>query len=224
MQQDPAFTPDLFAFLRELAANNDRDWFNASKARYEEVAKEPALAFIEDMALRLPEDVSPNFVGSLFRIHRDVRFARDKAPYKTHVGIYFKHVQHADMHTPMYYLHLEPGRVFVGAGVWRPDRELLRRIRDRIAGRPDLWHMAAGDPAFAAAFPLAGDTLKRAPAGFPADHPEIEALRRKDFVGLHELTEADAVSPAFLDTFVGLAATAEPFMRFLCECSDVSYR
>src|SRR5918992_6326144 len=109
----PSFTPDLFAFLRELAANNDREWFAANKTRYVADVQEPALAFIEDVGVRLPE-VSGHFVadartvgGSLFRIYRDTRFSKDKTPYKTHVGIQLRHESGKDVHAPGFYLHLE---------------------------------------------------------------------------------------------------------------------
>src|SRR4051794_36073157 len=115
----PSFSPDLFAFLRELAANNDREWFAANKARYVAEVQEPALAFVEDVGMRLPQ-VSRHFVadtrtvgGSVFRIYRDTRFAKDKTPYKTHTGIQFRHARSRDVHAPGFYLHLEPGSVFM---------------------------------------------------------------------------------------------------------------
>jgi uncharacterized protein (DUF2461 family) len=114
----PSFSPQLFAFLRELKKHNEREWFNANKPRYEEEIKEPALAFIEDVGYRLPE-VAPQLTAdkrSMFRIYRDTRFAKDKSPYKTHVGIYFRHEASADADTAGLYLHLEPGHVFLGAG------------------------------------------------------------------------------------------------------------
>src|SRR5439155_14951950 len=111
----PSFSRELFAFLRELAENNDREWFAANKARYVAEVQEPALAFIEDVGLRL-SDVSRHLVadprttgGSLFRIYRDVRFAKDKSPYKTHIGIQFRHERARDAHAPGVYLPLEPG-------------------------------------------------------------------------------------------------------------------
>ena len=113
MSTDREFGPELFAFLRELKANNDREWFNANKDRYENDLLEPALAFIEDFGLRLPQ-LSPHLVadarrqgGSLFRIYRDTRFARDKSPYKTQAGIYFRHERSKDAHSPGLYLHPE---------------------------------------------------------------------------------------------------------------------
>src|SRR3954453_11070228 len=106
--EGPSFSPRLFAFLRELADHNEREWFNANKARYEQELKEPALSFVEDMAYQLPQVfVHLTTVNrSLFRIYRDTRFAKDKTPYKTHVGIYFRHTRSADADTAGMYLHL----------------------------------------------------------------------------------------------------------------------
>jgi uncharacterized protein (TIGR02453 family) len=147
----PSFSPELFAFLRELATNNDREWFTAHKARYVAEVQEPALAFIEDVGLRLPE-VSRHLVadprtvgGSMFRIHRDVRFSKDKSPYKTHVGIQFRHERARDAHAPGVYLHLEPGSVFMGCGTWRPDGDTLHAIRTAIASKPGRWQAIVED-------------------------------------------------------------------------------
>jgi len=229
VDQDPAFTPDLFAFVRDLAAHNDRAWFAANKDRYEAAVREPALAFVEDVAHRLPE-VSPHFVadarrtgGSLFRIHRDTRFSKDKTPYKTHVGVSFRHAHGRDVHSPVHYLHLEPGRAFLGCGIWQPDTALARRIRDAIVARPGDWRAAVGDAAFRARFALGGDALKRAPQGYPADHPLIADLRRKDFVATTPFADADVVAPAFIDDFIARCADAAPFMRFLCCALGVPY-
>src|SRR3954453_9096041 len=140
----PSFSPALFAFLRELAANNDRTWFTANKARYEQELKEPALAFVEDIGHRLPEFAPPLTADkrSLFRIYRDTRFAKDKTPYKTHVGIYFRHARSADADTAGVYVNLEPGHVFMGAGIWHPGSPALKRIRDAIVARPQQWGAA----------------------------------------------------------------------------------
>jgi uncharacterized protein (TIGR02453 family) len=195
---DPSFGPELFAFLRELAQHNERPWFQAHKARYEEHLKEPALAFVEDVAHRLPEP------GSVFRIYRDTRFAKDKSPYKTHVGIAFGRL----------YLHLEPGHVFMGAGTWHPDSAALKRIRTAIVARPDAWRRAVD--AVAPDWRLGdGEALKRAPQGFPADHPMIEDLKRKSFAVVSRLSERDATAPGFLDEFERRAHAARPFLAHL---------
>jgi uncharacterized protein (TIGR02453 family) len=228
MSEDQTFSPALFAFLAELRRNNNRDWFTANKARYEEVVMEPALDFVSDVGPLLAE-VSPHFVadarrvgGSVFRIHRDIRFSKDKTPYKTHVGIHFRHESAASAHAPGYYLHLEPGNVLVGAGVWRPDAPMLGRIRERIAADPDEWSAALDDPAFAD-FALEGESLKRPPAGFDAGHPLIEDLKRKSFAGMTRLDEETVTAPGFTAAFVETCAGAAGFMRFLCTSVGVAY-
>ena len=226
---EPSFTPELFAFLRELADHNDREWFTAQKARYVAEVQEPALAFIEDVGLRLPE-VSRHFVadprttgGSMFRIYRDVRFSKDKSPYKTHTGIQFRHEQARDAHAPGFYLHLEPGTVFMACGTWHPDRDTLHAIRTAIAARPARWRGMIEEPAFASSFRLGGETLQRPPAGFDPDHPLIDELKRKDFIAVTDLSEAEATADDFLDRFLELCAAAGSFMRFLCESARVEY-
>ena len=117
---EPHFGPELFDFLRELRENNDRDWFQANKERYEHDVKEPLLGFISDFGPRIAK-ISPHIRadprptgGSLFRIYRDVRFSKNKAPYKVHAAAQFRHKRGKDVHAPGYYLHLEPGQVFAG--------------------------------------------------------------------------------------------------------------
>ncbi len=225
----PSFSPELFAFLRDLSANNDREWFTANKPRYVADVQEPALAFVEDVGVRLPE-LSRHFVadarttgGSLFRIHRDVRFSKDKSPYKTNIGIQFRHARSRDVHAPGFYLNLEPDRVFMACGSWRPDRDTLHAFRTAIAAKPGRWRAVIDEPPFSEHFTLGGESLKRPPAGFDRDHPQIEDLKRKDFIASVALTEADVTGDGFLDQFLELCGAADPFMRFLCESARVAY-
>ena len=220
----PSFSPELFAFLRELSANNQREWFQANKTRYEEVVKEPALAFVEDMGYLLPE-VAPHLVAdgkSLFRIYRDTRFAKDKSPYKTHVGIYFRHERAAEADTAGLYLHLEPRHVFLGAGIWHPPSAALKRLRDAIVARPDEWRAAreAGEPAWHLG---EGESLKRPPAGYAGDHPLIDDLKRKSFAIVSPLTQKDATGRGFLEECTERARAAQLFMTFVCEALGVEY-
>ena len=122
----PYFQEGLFTFLKELRANNDREWFAANRERYETQVREPFVRFISDFEPILHQ-ISPHFRadprpsgGSLFRIYRDTRFSKDKSPYKTAAAAHFPHERGRDVHAPGYYLHLEPGSVFAGAGLWRP--------------------------------------------------------------------------------------------------------
>lgn len=223
------FAPAAFAFLRELAANNDREWFRDNKTRYEQDVRDPALRFVADFAPRLKK-ISPRFRadprangGSLFRIYRDVRFSKDKRPYKTHAGIHFRHEAGKDAHAPGFYLHMEPNRCFAACGMWRPATAPLRKIRESIVGNPEGWRRATGDNNFLQSFTLSGDSLTRAPRGFDPRHPLVEDLRRKDFIGVADLSEEAVVEQSFLDDFATLCASAAPFQRWLCGAVDAPF-
>ena len=229
MTEFRSFGPALAAFLEELCSNNERDWFTANRERYEETVREPARAFIRAMAPALAA-VSPHFRaddrktgGSLMRIHRDTRFSRDKTPYKTNVGVQFRHALGRDVHAPGFYVHLEPGSAFLGAGVWRPDSAALFMIRSRIDEEPETWRGIRDDAAFRVPFRLGGESLKRIPRGFAKDHPLAEDLKRKDFIAIHELPLDDALGPAFPDLAAARMRDAGGFMRFLCEALDIPF-
>ena len=214
-------TPALFDFLTDLKHNNNRIWFQANKDRYENDIKEPLLTFIAAFAERAPE-ISTSIMaipritgGSLFRIYRDMRFSKDKTPYKTGAGLHFRHKRGKDVHAPGYYLHLEPGEVFAGCGIWKPNTETVTKIRTKIANHPDQWLDIIQDKKFKKTFTLGGDSLVRPPKGFDPDHPLIEDLKRKDYLASIVLNEKIVGEPDFLDYYVELCKTASPFMEFL---------
>lgn len=216
------FSGRTFAFLRDLSKNNEREWFKANKERYEEEVRGPALQFIQDFAPHLGK-LSPHFRadprpvgGSLFRIHRDTRFSKDKSPYKTATGIQFRHDKAKDAHAPGFYLHLEPGRCFVGLGIWHPDGKTLRGIREGLVADPEGWRKAVSGRTFKNRFDLSGDRLSRPPRGFDPEHPLIEDLKWKDFVAFAEITEKDAVQPGFLKDYAAYCRAGSAFMSFLC--------
>ena len=224
---EACFTTQTLDFLRALSANNNRDWFNENKPVYELDVRQPALTFIERMAPRLAE-ISPHFLaiakksgGSLMRVYRDTRFARDKTPYKTNIGIQFRHEQGRDVHAPGYYVHIDPQSVFVGVGLWRPDSQALGKIRDHLVEVGDAWIAARDDTAFQAYFNLSGEALKRAPRGYSPDHPLIEDLKRKDFIAISELSHEDVLSPDFIDAVCQRYHAADSYMRFLCKAIEV---
>src|SRR5919109_4464178 len=197
-----SFGPELFGFLAELKDHNDREWFAANKARYEADVLEPALAFIEDFEPHL-RAISPHLRadarrvgGSLFRIYRDTRFSKDKTPYKTTAGIYFRHERSKELRAPGFYLHLAPGEVFAGGGIWHPDTPTANRIREAIAADPDVWRAATDDIALGQ-----GDALKRVPQGFDKDHPLADDLKRKDFAAIDRMSEVEATARGFLDRY-----------------------
>lgn len=223
------FSSATFSFLERLAAHNDKAWFEAHKAEYEDCVRTPALAYIGAMAPLLA-DFAPQFRaearkmgGSLMRVYRDTRFARDKTPYKTNVGIQFRHRLGKDVHAPGFYLHVAPEECFLGVGSWHPEADLLGRIRDLIAARPERWRAARDDRGFSRHWRLVGDSLTRPPRGYAADHPEIADIKRKDFIGLCSLTRQEVAGTRLVDLSAERFAAAAPLMRFLCEAAGVRY-
>ena len=225
------FTPALFEFLHDLSENNDRAWFKADQERYEAVVRQPALAFIEDAGAPLYK-VSRHLVadprkvgGSLFRIQRDTRFARDKTPYKTHVGIHFRHVAtREDVHAPGFYLHLEPRGSHAWLGLWHPSADRADAVRRAIVADPAAWKRAAYGKRFTEVYgALTGDSLTRPPRGFDPTHPLIEDLKRIDFGAGVRLRQAEVTSAQFLDTYLATVRAGTPFMRFLCKALDLAF-
>jgi uncharacterized protein (TIGR02453 family) len=223
------FTKDTFDFLRELKDNNRRDWFEANKARYREHVLEPAVRFVSDFEAPLAKISASHRAdprsngGSIFRIHRDTRFSKDKSPYKTHLAMQFRHFQAKDVHTPGFYVHLEPGGVFVGIGIWHPDGSSLGRIRAYIIEKPARWKRVIGGAKFTEHFHLEGESLKRAPAGIDPGHPLIEDLKRKDFVAVANLGEKDATRAGFLNEIATVCRAGSPFVRYLCDALDLAF-
>ena len=223
------FQPALFEFLEQLADNNNRPWFQANKERYDREVLEPAMAFIRAFQPLLKR-ISPHFVasdrrvgGSLMRVYRDTRFSKGGEPYKTNVGIQFRHELGRDIHAPGFYVHIAPGECFWAVGLWRPDAASLGRIRRAIAERPDRWRRAHDDRKFRRQFSLEGGSLKRPPRGFPADHPCVEDLKRTDFIAMKELEEDDVRDKRFLERTAARFAASGPFMRFLCDALKTPY-
>ena len=160
----------------------------------------------------------------MFRIHRDVRFSRDKRPYKEHAACQFRHRFARDVHAPGFYVHLAPGEVFVGGGLWMPDSDALARIRGAIAAKPDRWKKAVATKNFVAHFGgLEGESLTRPPRGFDPNHPLIADLKRKSFVATRISSERAAQSPAFVAEVAESFRKLDPLMGFLCAALDVPY-
>lgn len=223
------FSKATFKFLDELAANNNREWFEANKPRYEALVRAPAIEFIEAMAPGL-EGFAPHFRadprkmgGSLMRVFRDTRFSRDKTPYKTNVGIQFRHELGKDVHAPGFYLHIATNQCFFGAGCWHPEPDALGKIRDAIAQHPEKWFSARNDKRFVSEWELAGDCLIRPPRGYPTDHPAIEDLKRKDFIGLASLSKAEALGPDLVKLAGARFSTAVPLVSFLCAAVGAAF-
>jgi len=235
------FTPATFKFLRDLKRNNRRDWFEKNKPRYKAELKQPCLRFIADLAEPLKK-ISAHYVanpkpagGSLFRIYRDTRFSGDKSPYKTHAGMSFYHeatrssargeagAAFGRLDAPVFYLHLEPGECFIGGGLWHPQSDTVKRVRNYMVNNPASWKKATRDRKFTSKFSLEGDTLSRPPLGYDAAHELIEDLKRKDFVCTASLSEAQLCAPAALKTVLAHYLLAAPMIDWLCGALDLDY-
>lgn len=223
------FEPSLFRFLAQLKANNNKDWFNDHKQEYEDQVRTPALAFITEMEswIRM---ISPHYEavpkkmgGSLMRVYRDVRFSKDKSPYKTNVGIQFRHEIGKDVHAPGFYMHIEPGQVFVAVGTWHPAPEALKAIRDHIVTKPGPYEDAIQHQPMLDNFSLQGDKLIRPPKGYDKELPLIEEIKCKDFIAVAELPEAFILEPELPARVAKLFGTAQPLQRFLCDALQLRF-
>jgi uncharacterized protein (TIGR02453 family) len=226
------FSPEAIQFMADLAANNERSWFQPRKAEYVRLVREPFERLIEALAQRfaarhVPLEADPR--RSLFRIHRDTRFSKDKSPYKDHQAARFSWL--GDDPSPMSehahgaggYFHFEPGRMFLGGGMFMPDRPLLEAWRRRVADEPRAVHAAIEGPAFVAAFGgvSSHEPLKRMPAGFPSDHPDAELLRMRDVVFGRPLADDEVLAPSLPDTIADGFAAALPVLRLLASLAPV---
>lgn len=225
------FTSEFFDFFTDLAQNNERAWFATNKTRFEEHVRGPILDFINDFAPKLAK-IGPAFVadsrpsgGSMFRIYRDTRFAKDKTPYKTHGSMHFRHRVGKDVHAPGFYLHLEPGRVFMGAGIWHPEPKIANQIRQAIVESPSRWTKATTKKALRSKFEFSGESLKRKPRALEVDddHPLIEDLKRKDFIVIQNFEEAEVLDPGFLNSFAASCRIAGGFMHFLTDALNLDF-
>lgn len=231
------FRPEAVEFLAELAANNERAWFQPRKAEYERLLKEPLEALCIALEERFRERGIPlraDPTKSPFRIYRDVRFAKDKSPYKTNIGASFAwagDVAEAspaggggprsggtNAHSGGGYFHLSPGEIYVGGGIWQPEKAWLDAFRRRVADEPAELRRIVDAPAFKKTFgglSRDGHALQRVPTGFPPDHSEAETLRLKDVIFGRRLSDDEAHSAELPDTLATIFAAGIPLLRFL---------
>lgn len=228
------FKPEAIQFLVDLAENNNRDWFQPRKGEYERLIKEPleqlCIALQEQFRTRgIPLHADP--ARSPFRIYRDVRFSKDKSPYKTAVAASFawagdggdagagrSHTE--NVHASGGYFHLQPGEIYVGGGVWHPDAGWLNAFRRRIVADFDGYRSIVEAPAFREAFGSVSDddeSLKRVPPGFPADHPAADVLRKKNVTFGRRLSDDEALSPELPGHLAEAFAIGTPLLRYLAD-------
>lgn len=221
--------PAALTFLRALKRNNRRDWFEANRPTFEREVKAPLKALVEELDVRFAT-LAPEFVGdpksSLFRIHRDIRFSRDKSPYKTHAAFWIFHrapgrgVGQTVDGGAGFYFHLEPGASLVAAGLWMPPRPKLQLVRDAIADDPEAWEALVLAKPFVRRFgglneDDPGVLLKRLPRGYAPGHTAERWLRFNSFTVSRALTEDEALSPKVADTIMKDFTLMLPFARWL---------
>ena len=223
------FTLATFKFLRDLAANNNREWFAANKPRYEEVLRGPYLRLIADLATPLAK-ISPHYRadaraqgGSLFRIHRDTRFANDKTPYKTWAGARFGHERRREIEAPSFYMHIQPRDCFAGGGIWHPESATLKKIRVFLADNPASWKKAVHGKAFRERFEFWGESLSRPPRGFDPAHDLIEDIKRKNFAAGQGFADSLATSTELLPYLVDTFKRVAPMIDYLCAAVDLPF-
>lgn len=226
------FTKGVFDFLKELEVNNNKPWWEANKDRYIRVIREPALDFIEDFGERIKK-ISPHYLadtrvngGSLMRPYRDMRFSKDKTPYKTNVGIHFRHEGGKDVHAPGFYLHLEPSSNFGGVGLWGPEPKIARQIRQAIYDDQPGWKKAAKGKGFTDTWSIEhhGDAvLKRVPKEFDEGHPYPDDLRLKSFTAGTRLSQKAVTSEGFDAELARDFNKASAYMEFLNNAIGVNY-
>jgi uncharacterized protein (TIGR02453 family) len=224
------FPKDFFAFFQELKPHNERSWFEANKQRFRDSVQAPISTFIAAMAPQLRQ-VSKHFTadprpngGSMFRIYRDVRFSKDKRPYKEHAACHFRHALGRDVHAPGFYMHFAPDDVFFGGGLWTPEADPLARVRTAIATSPAAWRRATAGRDFLARFgEVKGAGLTRPPRGFDPEHPLIEDLKRKSFYAMQRVRPGMAQSPNLVEEVSGAFRAIAPLMRFLCGALEVPF-
>lgn len=208
-------------FLKKLKKNNNREWFHAHKDQYDELVKFPMQCMIAMLREKLRDDIPEmdfNPKRSIFRIHRDVRFSKNKAPYKTNIAASFElRGKKQSFETPGLYVSIEPGSVFVGGGMYMPYGDQLKAIRKSIIEKPEEFLAVVEDKRFKKIFGgIMGEKLVKAPMGIAKDHPMIEHLRHKQFfVGKEWDDESLVYSKKFVDTTASLFVDTMPLIRWL---------
>jgi uncharacterized protein (TIGR02453 family) len=213
------FPAETLRFLRALKRNNRREWFNAHRGDYESYVRQPMTAIVERLAVDLrafaPEIIASPKV-SVYRIYRDTRFSDDKTPYKTHAAAVFPTRGLAKHEGAGLYFHISPEEVWIGGGMYSPQRPQLFAVREHIAGHFKQFRTIVESPGFRKQLgALEGSTLKRVPRGFAKDHPAAEYLKLTQIIAGAEFPPALASSPAFYKTVLTVFRQVVPLARFL---------
>lgn len=210
---------ETLTFITDVALNNNREWFAENKVRYE-AAKADVLELVTALIPKLAA-VDPDFSidtpakKCLLRIYRDVRFSKNKDPYKNNFGISFN-IKGSNIHGPGYYLHIQPGSCFFGAGFWMPEAPVLKAIREEIDYNSSEFLEIIDSKDFKVLFQLSKeDTLKNAPKGYELDHPQMEFLKLKSFIAVYPLKDEDFLKEDIVGQLDMAFRRVYPFIRFL---------
>jgi uncharacterized protein (TIGR02453 family) len=206
-------------FLKDLKSNNNKEWFDKNKERYLEAKNDLELfiqELIDDIGVFDPQVRGLEAKKAVFRIYKDVRFSKDKTPYKIHLGAY---MAEGGTKSPKggYYLHIEPGnKSMLGGGIYMPEAEVLNAIRKEIDYAPKDLLKIMGSKNFKNYFgEIGGEKLKNPPKGFSADHPQIELLKHKSFFVMHQITDAELTAPNFKKNVLKIFKEMKPLNDFL---------
>ncbi len=207
-----------FEFLSDLKKNNNRDWFNEHKPRYQQ-AHQNVADFMDALIGEMKKvDNIENESGkkSMFRIYRDVRFSKDKSPYKPSLSGSLKRA--TKWLRGGYYVHIEPENVFLGVGFWNPNPADLKLIRDELAHDADPLRAILNNSEFKATWgELKGEQVKTAPKGFAKDHPNIDLIRFKSFTFMKSFSDEEAQSEDFIFDVVKAFLAIRPFFDYMSE-------
>ncbi|MDH5380501.1 MAG: DUF2461 domain-containing protein [Cyclobacteriaceae bacterium] len=214
-------TTSAFQYLKKLKTNNNREWFKDNKKEYEE-ARAQFVDFIDTLIGEIttfdPTIGHHSAKECVFRIYRDVRFSKDKAPYKTHFGAHITSAEkRSDIHTRAgYYIHIEPGASMLAGGAYLPQGDWLKAIRSEIDYNAKGLKAILDNTDFKKYFgEINGEKLKTAPRDYPKDHPEIELLKHKSFLASHSCSDQQVTSEGFLQHSIQVFKALYPFDRYL---------
>jgi uncharacterized protein (TIGR02453 family) len=220
----PRISRATFRFLARLKTHNERTWFEAHRAEYERDVRDASVNFVRAMAPYVAK-VSPRYLaeakpvgGSVLRIHRDIRFSKDKSPYRTAIRIHFMHADASEATpAPGWFVHIAPRQTFVGGGMWHPPAAVAAKVRRAIASDPSGWTRATRGTA------VAGEQVKRVPAPFDPDSPLAADLRRKSWLWSVKVPDATAVSPRFPEACGAAMRKGAPLMAFLTKAVGLRF-
>jgi uncharacterized protein (TIGR02453 family) len=218
---------NLLSFLNDLKAHNTKEWMDANKPRYQKVRKE-FHAWV-DQLIPLMAEFDPSLTDvtakdSTFRINRDIRFSKNKDPYKTNMGAAIQEGGKKTMN-PTYYLHIEPGKSMLAGGLYMPPADVLGKVRQEIDYNPGELKKIIENKEFKEMFgAISGEALKTAPKGYPKDHPNIELLRFKSYVVMKDLSDNEVLDKSFMENVLHHFRLMMPFSIKLLSSTSLSDR